>query len=117
MTELAVVLAVAVLMIGLLLPAMSQVRANLHQIICSSNLRQIGIATLIYVDDYNERMPHSAFKGQTPDEMYFGQGAAVPDQLAARRKEAWGRRLERNRRAACDACPRTLPPLKEDEAA
>ena len=25
-----------------------------------------------YVDEHNTRHPHNAFRGQTPDEMYFG---------------------------------------------
>jgi putative transposase len=66
-----------------------------------------------YVEQHNAVMPHSAFKGQTPDEMYFGGGDLVPDELAARRREALRRRLERNREVACAACPRT----RDDEAA
>ena len=27
-----------------------------------------------YVDEHNRMLPHSAFRGQTPDEMYFGTG-------------------------------------------
>ncbi len=34
-----------------------------------------------YVDEHNTRLPHSAFRGQTPDEMYFGTGDNIPDQL------------------------------------
>jgi len=59
LTELAVVLAVTVLMMSLLLPAMSQVRDNLHRIICSSNLRQIGLATSIYAGEYRDCLPYS----------------------------------------------------------
>jgi hypothetical protein len=28
-----------------------------------------------YVTEHNARLPHAAFRGQTPDEMYFGTGA------------------------------------------
>jgi hypothetical protein len=28
-----------------------------------------------YVTQHNQTMPHSAFQGETPDEMYFGRGA------------------------------------------
>ena len=31
-----------------------------------------------YVAEHNSRLPHSAFSGQTPDEMYFGTGGHVP---------------------------------------
>ncbi len=37
-----------------------------------------------YVDEHNRVLPHSAFRGQTPDEMYFGTGAAVPADLRSR---------------------------------
>jgi len=30
-----------------------------------------------YVDEHNRVLPHSAFRGQTPDEPYFGTGDAV----------------------------------------
>ena len=35
-----------------------------------------------YVEEHNGVIPHSAFEGQTPDEMYFGRGGDIPDQLA-----------------------------------
>jgi len=41
---------------------------------------------------------------QTPDEMYFGTGDGVPEQLEAARKEARQRRLEENRARSCPAC-------------
>jgi putative transposase len=33
-----------------------------------------------YVDQHNTHLPHSAFKGQKPDEMYDSTGAEVPAQ-------------------------------------
>ena len=36
------------------------------------------------VDEHNRVLPHSAFRGQTPDEMYFGTGDAVPAHLMSR---------------------------------
>ena len=57
-----------------------------------------------YVDEHNTRLPHSAFRGQTPDEMYFGTGGHVPGELEARRKAARRSRLEANRAMACPTC-------------
>jgi transposase InsO family protein len=73
-----------------------------------------GIAKLrglvgFYVAEHNSRLPHSAFAGQTPDEMYFGTGDDVPAQLAAARKAARERRLEENRAQACAACEKDVP--------
>jgi len=36
-----------------------------------------------YIDQHNRHLPHSAFRGPTPDEMYFGTGSAIPKQLEA----------------------------------
>jgi putative transposase len=60
-----------------------------------------------YVQEHNRVLPHSAFRGQTPDEMYFGTGDAVPADLTARAAAARQRRLEANRSAACGTCPST----------
>ncbi len=57
-----------------------------------------------YVAEHNSRLPHSAFRGQTPDEMYFGTGHAVPDQLAEARRDARDARLAANRARECAVC-------------
>ncbi len=54
--------------------------------------------------EHNTKLPHSAFRGQTPDEQYFGMGTGVPDVLAAKRKAARRIRLEENRAVSCQAC-------------
>ena len=58
-----------------------------------------------YVDQHNRVFPHSAFHGQTPDEMYFNTGDAVPALLAAGTAAARQARAEINRSAACETCP------------
>jgi len=65
-----------------------------------------GVRRLVafYVEEHNTRLPHAAFQGQMPDEMYFGTGDHVPDALAAAGKEARRRRLEVNRAARCVVC-------------
>jgi transposase InsO family protein len=60
-----------------------------------------------YVKEHNERLPHSAFRGQTPDEMYFGKGDGVPDGLESGRKAARTERLAVNRALACAVCEAT----------
>jgi transposase InsO family protein len=57
-----------------------------------------------YVQEHNRVLPHSAFRGQTPDEMYFGTGAAVPADLATRAADARRARAKANRSAACATC-------------
>jgi len=57
-----------------------------------------------YVGEHNSVLPHSAFRSQTPDEMYFGAGNRVPEELEARRKEARAHRLAVNRARSCRVC-------------
>jgi transposase InsO family protein len=57
-----------------------------------------------YVEEHNTSIPHSAFQGQTPDEMYFGNGDGVPDRLADARAAARELRLTRNRARQCGVC-------------
>jgi hypothetical protein len=58
-----------------------------------------------YVHEHNGVLPHSALRGQTPDEMYFGTGDAVPADLTGRAATARRARVEANRSAACETCP------------
>ncbi len=57
-----------------------------------------------YVDEHNTRLPHSAFRGQTPDEMYFGTGDHIPDELDAAKKVTRQSRMEVNRATSCSTC-------------
>jgi len=57
-----------------------------------------------YVEEHNAHLPHSAFRGQTPDEMYFDKGLEVPAQLEEARREARRKRLAANRAARCAVC-------------
>ncbi len=63
-----------------------------------------------YVKEHNEHLPHSAFRGQTPDEMYFGYGDAVPEELHAGKRAARQKRLEVNRALSCLVCEPTQVP-------
>ncbi len=59
---------------------------------------------MFYVDEHNMRLPHSAFRGQTPDEMYFGTGDRIPDELNAAKKVARQSRMKLNRATSCPTC-------------
>ncbi len=57
-----------------------------------------------YVKAHNEVMPHSAFHGQTPDEVFFGIGDDITKRLAESRESAREKRMEANRAAGCGVC-------------
>jgi len=55
------------------------------------------------------RLPHSAFRGETPDEMYFGTDNHIPDELEAAKKAARQSRMEVNRTISCPTCEPLKP--------
>jgi transposase InsO family protein len=57
-----------------------------------------------YVDQHNTVIPHSAFKGETPDEKYFGTGSGIAENLAVSRTIARQKRREVNIARRCSAC-------------
>ena len=73
----------------------------LHSIDSSDTLKKL---TDFYVKEHNTVLPHSAFQGQTPDEMYFGTGEHIPDQLQEAAALAREQRIEANRNRQCELC-------------
>jgi prepilin-type N-terminal cleavage/methylation domain-containing protein/prepilin-type processing-associated H-X9-DG protein len=63
--ELLVVIAIIAILAAILFPVFAQARAKARAISCLSNLRQIGTATNMYVQDYDETLP--AGWGQSGD--------------------------------------------------
>lgn len=52
-------LAVIAVLIGLMLPALTAIRETGRKVVCSSNIRQIGLSTAMYADDYRGQLPYS----------------------------------------------------------
>lgn len=70
-----------------------------------------------YVREHNEVMPHAAFNGPTPDEVYFDKTDIVVESLARCRASALVTRIAANRRSSCPECPRAPPTESDGRAA
>src|SRR5438045_4010209 len=86
--ELLVVIAVIAIIAALLFPVFAQVREKARQAVCFSNLRQIGIALSLYVQDYDERMPKSC---------WWARASAIENNSAPCRQDGITQGTPRNR--------------------
>ena len=57
-----------------------------------------------YVAAHNAEIPHSAFRGHTPDEMYYGRSERIPEHLEAAGQQAREARVRANRARSCQVC-------------
>jgi prepilin-type N-terminal cleavage/methylation domain-containing protein/prepilin-type processing-associated H-X9-DG protein len=64
--ELLVVIAIIAILAAILFPVFARAREKARQASCQSNLKQMGLATLMYTQDYDETYPYHT-SGPTAD--------------------------------------------------
>ena len=64
--EILVVVAIIVILAAMLLPALRQARERARQAVCKNNLKQIGLAIVMYSEDNNEYYP-----------IYLSEGSSI----------------------------------------
>lgn len=63
--ELLVVIAIIAILASILFPVFAQARESARRSSCQSNLKQLGLAIQGYTQDYDEKLPHGNYPGDT----------------------------------------------------
>jgi len=67
--ELLVVIAIIAILAGMLLPALARAKEAGKRIACVNNLRQLGLAAVMYIEENNGRFPARTARGRWPSQL------------------------------------------------
>ncbi|MCW3095574.1 MAG: prepilin-type N-terminal cleavage/methylation domain [Chthonomonadaceae bacterium] len=85
--ELLVVIAIIAILAAILFPVFAQAREKARQTSCLSNNKQIGLATMMYIQDYDETFPSEPWYNNNPGDGVPVLGSGDPGASANNYKD------------------------------
>lgn len=80
--ELLVVIAIIAILAAILFPTFARAKATAKQTVCISNLRQIGQAMTMYMNDYDDLFPHAVDQSDKQDPDIWAGFPSFQSQIA-----------------------------------
>jgi prepilin-type N-terminal cleavage/methylation domain-containing protein/prepilin-type processing-associated H-X9-DG protein len=84
--ELLVVIAIIAVLLAILMPAMRKIKEIARETACKSNLKNVGLAVAMYLDDYDRKIPHT----QSSNQFLWYQSDGVTRRKAGSSGTYWG---------------------------
>jgi prepilin-type N-terminal cleavage/methylation domain-containing protein/prepilin-type processing-associated H-X9-DG protein len=84
--ELLVVIAIIAVLLAILMPAMRKIKETARETTCKSNLKNIGLAVAMYLDDYERKLPPR----QSANEFLWFESDGVTYRKAGSSGSYWG---------------------------
>jgi prepilin-type N-terminal cleavage/methylation domain len=104
--ELLVVIAIIAILAAILFPVFAQAREKARQTVCLSNLKQIGLGGLMYMQDYDETFfPYTGVFNATRREFWHCGFEFVEGQTKWRTRTDWGLLFPYMKNADIEDCP------------
>jgi prepilin-type N-terminal cleavage/methylation domain-containing protein/prepilin-type processing-associated H-X9-DG protein len=111
--ELLVVIAIIAILAAILFPVFAQAREKARQTSCLSNLKQIGLATQMYLQDNDERL---FFYASTASPSRSHTGAVMPDANSVNPVRWWNALMPYMRNGQILVCPSDSLPTDSKDA-